>query len=141
MVLEEAHSLIPEFNSVTSKVEELAVAGTARALLQGRKYGMGALVVTQRTANVTKSILNQCNTVFAMRVFDNTGMEFLSNYIGKSYSKLLAVMQDHHAVFFGRGSRSRAPVVIRLNHPDDITTAFTKPVPAEPVVHDEGSPA
>lgn len=126
VVLEEAHSLIPEFNSVTSKAEEHAVAGTARALLQGRKYGLGAVVITQRTANVTKSVLNQCNTVFAMRVFDNTGMEFLANYIGKSYSKLLAVMQDHHAVFFGRGSGSRAPVVIQLNHPDQTDEAFSK---------------
>lgn len=130
VILEEAHSLVPEFNSVTSKAEEHAVAGTARALLQGRKYGLGAVVITQRTANVTKSILNQCNTVFAMRVFDNTGMEFLANYIGRSYSKLLAVMQDHHAVFFGRGSHSRAPVVVQLNHPDNVDAAFATPVPA-----------
>jgi len=124
VILEEAHSLVPEFNSVTSRAEEHAVAGTARALLQGRKYGLGAVVITQRTANVTKSVLNQCNTVFAMRVFDNTGMEFLANYIGRSYSKLLAVMQDHHAVFFGRGSKSRAPVVVQLNHPDNVDAAF-----------------
>jgi DNA helicase HerA-like ATPase len=54
----------------------MATAATARAILQGRKYGLGCLLVTQRTANVTKTILNQCNTTFAMRMFDDTGKDF-----------------------------------------------------------------
>lgn len=40
------------------KTERQAVNGSARAILQGRKYGYGCVLVTQRTANVTKSILN-----------------------------------------------------------------------------------
>ena len=83
LVYEEAHSLIPEFSAVASPSDREASNGTARAILQGRKFGLGCLVVTQRTANVTKTILNQCNTVFAMRTFDETGKEFLANYIGK----------------------------------------------------------
>jgi hypothetical protein len=41
-VFEEAHSLIPEWNSAASDGEQQAVNGTARAILQGRKYGFGA---------------------------------------------------------------------------------------------------
>jgi hypothetical protein len=48
----------------------------------------GWLLVTQRTANVTKTILNQCNSIFAMRTFDETGKEVLSNYIGRPYADL-----------------------------------------------------
>ncbi len=119
LVLEEAHSLVPEWNSAAEKSEEHAAIGTVRAILQGRKYGFGCLLITQRTANVTKSILNQCNTIFALQVFDATGMEFLQNYIGRTHARLLASLQSRQAVIFGRAFRSTAPLVVDLNHRTD----------------------
>ena len=101
LVLEEAHSLVPEWNSVTYEGDKQATNGTARAILQGRKYGFGCLLVTQRTANVTKSILNQCNTIFGLKVFDATGMDFLSNYIGTDYAGILATLPERQCVAFG----------------------------------------
>lgn len=124
IVFEEAHSLIPEWSAVASDGDKAATNGTAKAILQGRKYGLGCIVVTQRTANVTKSILNQCNTVFALRVFDATGMEFLKNYIGEDYAAVLSTLEDRHAVVFGRASSCRNPVLIRLNDRDDFVRRF-----------------
>lgn len=115
LVLEEAHSLVPEWNSATNEAERQSVNGTARAVLQGRKYGYGCLLVTQRTANVTKSILNQCNTIFGMRVYDATGVGFLENYIGPTYAQLLASLRDRQAVIFGRASSCNSPLIIDLN--------------------------
>lgn len=127
VVYEEAHSLIPEWNAVASEGDKTATNGTAKAILQGRKFGLGCLVITQRTANVTKSILNQCNTVFGLRVFDATGMEFLKNYIGEDYAGVLSTLEDRHAVVFGRASSCRDPVLTRLNDRDDFTRAFREP--------------
>ena len=115
LVLEEAHSLVPEWNAATADVEKWAVNGTARAVLQGRKYGFGCLLVTQRTASVTKSILNQCNTIFALRAFDATGAGFLENYVGAGYAPILAALKDRQAVVSGRASSCRTPIVVRLN--------------------------
>ncbi len=115
VVYEEAHSLTPEFNSVVVKDDSLHVNGTAKVILQGRKYGLGCIVVTQRTANVTKSILNQCNTIFALRVFDDTGKAFLENYIGKDYSDSLPTLEDRHAIVMGKGIGLKQPVIIQLN--------------------------
>jgi len=124
IVYEEAHSLVPEWNSVAEENDRAATSGTARAILQGRKYGLGCIIVTQRTANVTKTILNQCNSVFAMRTFDSTGIEFLSNYIGKDYSSILSSLQERHAVYFGKSSSCENPVLIRLNDREDFLKAF-----------------
>lgn len=99
LVLEEAHSLVPEWNSVASDGDKNATNGTAKVILQGRKYGLGSLTITQRTANVSKSILNQCNTIFAMRIFDDTGKGFLENYIGTDYA-------DHSSDVGGEARRS-----------------------------------
>ena len=124
IVYEEAHSLIPEWSAVASEGDRSATNGTAKAILQGRKFGLGCLVITQRTANVTKSILNQCNTVFALRVFDATGMEFLKNYIGEDYAGVLSTLEDRHAVVFGRASSCSDPVLLRLNDRDGFLGAF-----------------
>lgn len=129
LVYEEAHSLIPEWNAVASDGDKTATNGTAKAILQGRKFGLGCLVITQRTANVTKTILNQCNTVFALRVFDATGMEFLKNYVGEDYAGVLCNLEDRHAVIFGRGSSCDDPVLIRLNDRDKFLRVFRPPPP------------
>ena len=115
VVYEEAHSLTPEFNSIVVKDDSNHANGTAKVILQGRKYGLGCIIVTQRTANVTKSILNQCNTIFALRVFDDTGKTFLENYIGKDYSDVLPTLEERHAVAIGKGVGLKQPVIIQLN--------------------------
>jgi uncharacterized protein len=115
LVLEEAHSLVPEGGSTSDRAEANAAAKSARAVLQGRKFGVGCLLITQRTANVTKTILNQCHTVFAMRSFDSTSEQFLENYLGRGYASLLPSLRERQAIFFGRGSTSQSPVLIELN--------------------------
>jgi uncharacterized protein len=124
LVYEEAHTLVPEWNSVAAEGDKAATAKSARAILQGRKYGLGCLLITQRTANVTKTILNQCNTIFAMRTFDDTGKDFLGNYIGSDYAAVLPSMQPRHAVVFGKASSCENPVLIRLNDQDAFRARF-----------------
>jgi hypothetical protein len=124
LVLEEAHSLVPEWNTVANDADRNATNGTARAILQGRKYGFGCLLVTQRTANVTKTILNQCNTVFAMRTFDDTGKAFLSNYLGATYADVLPTLGEREAVFFGKASSCENPIRVRLNDREDFLGRF-----------------
>lgn len=118
IIFEEAHSLVPEWNSVANDGDKNATNGTAKVILQGRKYGLGSIVITQRTANISKSILNQCNTIFAMRVFDDTGKQFLENYIGSDYSNLLPTLEERHAVVIGKALKLKQPVIIELNDKD-----------------------
>jgi len=115
IVYEEAHSLIPEWNSAASGSDQLSSNGTARVILQGRKYGLGCIITTQRTANVSKSILNQCNTIFALRVYDDTGKAFLENYIGSDYSALLPTLEERYAIVMGKGFKLKQPIIIELN--------------------------
>lgn len=126
LIYEEAHSLVPEWNSVVNEGDKAATNATAWAILQGRKYGMGCILITQRTANVTKTILNQCNTIFAMRIFDDTGISFLSNYIGSEYSQVLPNLSPREAILFGKASSCENPVLIRLNNREDFTSVFYK---------------
>lgn len=134
LVFEEAHSLIPEFNAIANDGDKTATNGTAKVILQGRKYGLGSLVVTQRTANISKSILNQCNTIFALRVFDDTGKQFLENYIGSDYSNLLPTLEERHCIAIGKALKLKQPVILELNHKDSIQIQHN--VDAPPLVEE-----
>lgn len=129
VVFEEAHSLIPEWNAISIPGDKDEVNKISQAILQGRKYGVGALVITQRTANITKTILNQCNTIFALQSFDQTGLEFLKNYIGEGHAHALSTLLKRQAVVFGKASSSRRPVIAKLND--------TPLIP--PIVHPKGT--
>ena len=120
LVFEEAHTLIPEWSSAANEGDRNAANGTARVILQGRKYGLGSMVITQRTANVSKSILNQCNTIFALRVFDDTGKQFLENYVGRDYAALLPTLEERHAIVSGRALALTCPIEIALNDKSDV---------------------
>jgi hypothetical protein len=114
VVFEEAHSLIPEWNQVANEGDKNQVNKTARVILQGRKYGIGSLIITQRTANVTKTILNQCNTIFALQSFDQTGLDFLKNYLGEEYAHAISTLPTRHAIIVGKASSSARPVIVAV---------------------------
>jgi DNA helicase HerA-like ATPase len=115
IVLEEAHSLVPEMNSTAVAAEQRSAMATSRAILQGRKYGLGCLVVTQRTANVSKTLLTQCNTLIAMRTMDATGVEFVGTMVGASTAELLPAIPERQALVFGLASSCPNPVIVELN--------------------------
>jgi len=118
LVLEEAHTITPE----TSFLGDMGEYGGNKALvnkmtqiaLQGRKYGVGLLVIAQRTANVSKTVLTQCNTVICFQAFDETSFSFLGNYVGKDMVQALPNLKQYHAVVAGKAIRSNMPMIVDL---------------------------
>ena len=66
IVLEEAHAYLGVGN------KGLAATAARRVVKEGRKYGLGAMIVSQRPSEVDATILSQCGTTFAMRLSNNT---------------------------------------------------------------------
>lgn len=126
VVLEEGHYLVPEFSSVSAKDDEKAVAQTAKVFLQGRKFGLGPLLVTQRTANVSKSLLTQANTTFCFRAHDDTTAGFLRERAGPMHIKALAKLEDRRMLAFGRGIRCEDPLFLAVNDYSTIVSLLTR---------------
>jgi hypothetical protein len=61
-VLEEAHAYLNSGN------EGAASVAARRIVKEGRKYGIGAMIVSQRPTEIDPTILSQCGTMFAMRL-------------------------------------------------------------------------
>lgn len=62
IVLEEAHAYLSQGESGPAA---LAVRRIAK---EGRKYGLGLMLVSQRPSEIDTTILSQCGTIFAMRL-------------------------------------------------------------------------
>lgn len=62
LVLEEAHAYLGK--------EHIGTASSAvrRIAKEGRKYGVGVMIVSQRPSEIDPTILSQCGTIFAMRL-------------------------------------------------------------------------
>lgn len=116
LVLEEAHTIVPESNflGVNNWDSKAIVNKMGQIALQGRKYGVGLMVIAQRTANVSKTVLTQCNTIVCFQAFDETSFIFLSNYIGGSLVQALPNLNKYHAVVTGKAIRANIPMIVNL---------------------------
>ncbi|MEK6978137.1 MAG: ATP-binding protein [Candidatus Hydrothermarchaeota archaeon] len=76
-LIEEAHNFAPErsFGTTASSRVIRAIAS------EGRKFGMGLCVVSQRPARVDKSVLSQCNTQIILKVTNPNDLRAISQSI------------------------------------------------------------
>ena len=116
LVLEEAHTIVPEWNfsGVSDKVSQPLLNSIAQIALQGRKYNVGLLVIAQRTANVSKTILTQCNTIISFQEFDKTSSEFLANYFGSTIAQTLPNLKFRQAIAAGKAFKSSVPIIFEV---------------------------
>lgn len=121
IVLEEAHTVVPEWNflGISEKTSQSLVNNIGQIALQGRKYGIGFLVIAQRTANVSKTVLTQCNTIISFQEFDKTSSDFLSNYFGQSIADTLPNLKYRQAIAAGKGLKSNVPMIFEVPHIDE----------------------
>ncbi|NRT16603.1 hypothetical protein HNP99_002974 [Flavobacterium sp. 28A] len=116
LVLEEAHTIIPEWNfvGIADKSSQSLLNSIAQIALQGRKYDVGLLVIAQRTANVSKTVLTQCNTIISFQEFDKTSSEFLANYFGQGIANILPNLKFRQAIVAGKALKSNVPMIFEV---------------------------
>jgi hypothetical protein len=116
VVVEEAHTVMPEASTMglADYDSRGLVAKIAQIALQGRKYGIGLLVVAQRTATVSKSVLTQCNNMITFGCFDDTSLKFLDNIFDREHIALIPNLPRLHAVVHGPAFRSERPLVVEI---------------------------
>lgn len=120
VVVEEAHTVMPEASAMGlgDFDSKGLVAKISQIALQGRKYDVGLLVIAQRTATVSKTILTQCNTIVSFSCYDATSLNFLRNIFGAEHVRLLPNLPRLHAIAFGPGVRAERPVVFEVPFDD-----------------------
>ena len=117
MVYEEAHTYLPRGGS-NQTVTGYASRAVRRICKEGRKYGIGALVISQRPSDLDETILSQCGTFIALRLSNSQDQGIVNaampDNLG-SLSELLPSLRTGEAIIVGEAvkipSRVRLPLI------------------------------
>jgi len=114
---DEAHLYIPERASADS-VDDISVGIFERIAKEGRKYGVGLVVISQRPAEVNRTVLSQCNNVVAMRLTNGDDQSVIKRLLPDSlggFGDLLPVLDIGEALVVG--DASLLPTRVRVAEP------------------------
>ncbi len=113
---DEAHLYISE--KPASSVDESALKSFERIAKEGRKYGIGLVVITQRPADVNRTVLSQSNNFIAMRLTNAEDQSVIKRLFPDSlgdFAELLPILDIGEALIVG--DASLLPSRIRVTEP------------------------
>lgn len=119
LVLEEAHVYLGK----TAQGGAATQAGTAvrRIAKEGRKYGIGAMLVSQRPSEVDDTILSQCGTIFALRMSNELDRGHVTGAVTDNLKGLLSnlpILRTGEAVILGEAVHLPMRALIEPPPPD-----------------------
>lgn len=119
LLCDEAHLYIPQ-NANGSNAYDSSQRYFERIAKEGRKYGVGLVVISQRPSEVNKTILSQCNNFVALRLSNaddqNVIKRLLPDNLG-GFTELLPVLDTGEALVVG--DASLLPSRIRIAEPNN----------------------
>ncbi|WOF72775.1 ATP-binding protein [Parvibaculaceae bacterium PLY_AMNH_Bact1] len=111
---DEAHLYIPE-RATSESADEISVGIFERIAKEGRKYGVGLVVISQRPSEVNRTVLSQCNNVIAMRLTNGDDQSVIKRLLPDSlggFGDLLPVLDVGEALVVGDASLLPTRVVV-----------------------------
>lgn len=117
ILCDEAHLYVPQEASAHS-ADSVAVEIFERIAKEGRKYGIGLVVISQRPSEVNRTVLSQCNNVIAMRLTNGDDQRVIKHLLPDSlgsFGDLLPVLDVGEALVVG--DASLLPVRVRVSKP------------------------
>lgn len=124
---DEAHLYLPQ--NVQKSSDQASVDNFERIAKEGRKYGVGLIVVTQRPSEVSRTILSQSGNFIAMRLTNVEDQAIIKKLLPDSlgnFADLLPVLDVGEALVVGDASLlpSRIMVSEPSNKPRSDTVKF-----------------
>lgn len=112
LVCEEAHRYVPDRGEAEYAAAQTAIRRVAR---EGRKYGIGLMLVSQRPADVEGTVISQCGTWLVLRLTNSADQQHVARFLPDGLSgmtKALPNLAQQEAIFVGEGAALPARVRI-----------------------------
>lgn len=122
---DEAHLYIPE-RAQGDAANEISISIFERIAKEGRKYGVGLVVISQRPSEVNRTVLSQCNNLVAMRLTNAEDQSVVRRLLPDSlggFSDLLPILDTGEALVVG--DASLLPSRIRIAEPTALPNSGT----------------
>jgi len=88
LVFEEAHNYIPR----VADSRNFAKTAVERVAKEGRKYGVSAMVVSQRPSELSETVLAQCNSFVVMRMSNPEDQKYVSKVVGDHFTGVISLL-------------------------------------------------
>ena len=113
VVCEEAHRYVPN----SGEAQYAAAQGAIRRIAkEGRKYGIGLFLVSQRPSEVEATVLSQCNSWVVLRITNETDRAHVRGILPDSMeglTRMLSGLRRREAIFVGNAATLPSRIMIR----------------------------
>lgn len=126
LLMEEAHNYLGTEGSALSIVQKI--------VKEGRKYGIGSMIVSQRPSEINSTILSQCGTFIALRLANSTDRGHITGAVSdnlEGLTSMLPILKTGEAIILGEAVKLPMRTIIKAPPKDK------RPDSQDPVVFDE----
>lgn len=116
-LLEEAHNFVPA--KAATPAELRSITTTKQIAQEGRKFGVGLILISQRPSRLDETTLSQCNSYAIMRMVNPADQNFVRRVIeslGEDEARMLPDLDVGEAVLSGQ--MINFPVLVKIKEPE-----------------------
>jgi len=118
-LIEEAHTFIPSSREGIGDVPSLETI--RRLITEGRKFGTGLILITQRPSRVDETILSQCNSFLILRLVNPRDQNFVKQImenLSEQDARMLPGFGPGQGIISGQAVRF--PLLVRIKMDEDL---------------------
>lgn len=119
LVMEEAHTFIKRYHDDSENQSSAAICCQVfeKIAREGRKFGLGLVLSSQRPSELSPTVLSQCNSYLLHRISNDRDQELVRKLVPDNLRGLLRdlpSLPSRHAILLGWASE--LPVLVQMNH-------------------------
>lgn len=122
LVMEEAHTFIKNYKDDAENQSSATVCCKVfeKIAREGRKFGLGLVLSSQRPSELSPTVLSQCNSYLLHRISNDRDQKLVHKLVPDNLRGLLRdlpTLQSRHAILLGWASE--LPVLVQMNYLPD----------------------
>ena len=120
LICEEAHRYVPNSGEAQYEAAQESIRRIAK---EGRKYGLGLFLVSQRPSEVESTVLSQCNSWIVLRITNESDRNHVRGVLPDSLeglTKMLSGLRRQEAIFAGQAATLPSRIMVRHLREDQL---------------------
>lgn len=123
LVIDEAHNLIKRYETDDDNIsaERLCSQIFEKISKEGRKFGLGLVLASQRPSELSQTVLSQCNTFILHRIVSDRDQEMVKKLVPDSMGGILnelSILPSRKAIILGWAIPF--PTLVEINELPDV---------------------